>query len=75
MINAATLLVSVKTKLGKTVPDYAKKLASDHTDGNMARAERELFDMLTTMRSTTRKQLFAEDTSLHAWFVEQTCEV
>lgn len=75
MTNAATLLVRVKTKLGKTVPDYAKKLAADPTDGNMARAERELFDMITTMRNTTRKELFAQDTSLQVWFADQTCEV
>lgn len=73
MANAAALLVTVKTKLGKTVPDYAKKLAADPTGGNMARAERELFDLLTSMRNSTRKELFAQDTRLQVWFADQTC--
>lgn len=75
MTNAAALLVKVKTKLGKSVPEYAKKLAANPSSGRMDRAERELYDLLTSMRSTTRRELFAEHADLNQWFADQTVEV
>lgn len=58
------LLVWVKTKLGKTVPEYAKKAAQDYYGKGGERAVRELCSTLNTMNANARKQLIygnAED--------------
>ena len=67
---AATLLVKVKTKLGKSVPEYAKKIANwdGCTAAESRRVQDELEKLLTQMRRGVRKQLFEEDPKLALWY-------
>ena len=66
---AATLLVKTKTKLGKTVPEYAKKIANwePHTIAEGQRAQAELEKMLTGLRKSLLRKLLQEDAKLALW--------
>ena len=54
---AAKLLVWVKTKLGKSVPDYAKKAADDIYGKGGDRALKELCSTLKQMNKNKREEL------------------
>lgn len=54
---AAKLLVWVKTKLGKAVPDYAKKAAADIYGAGGDRALKELCSTLKQMNKNKREEL------------------
>jgi len=74
---AATLLVKVKTKLGKAVPEYAKKIANwdPHTIAEGQRAQAELEKLLTQMRRSQRHKLFEEMPKLALWYeLYTTCD-
>lgn len=64
---AAKLLVAVKTKLGKTVPQYAKEIvAGTRVAGD--RAAMELSIMFCQMNDKQRYRLMDEDKELKTWF-------
>lgn len=62
---AAKLLVWAKTKLGKTVPEYAKKAAADAYGNGGDRATPELCALLRSMHSG-RRLTFLRDNSMCA---------
>lgn len=64
---AAKLLVAVKTKLGKVVPQYSKEIvAGTRVAGD--RAAMELSIMLCQMNAKQQSRLLAEDKELKTWF-------
>lgn len=71
-VTAAQILVTVKTGLGKVVPDYAKKIvASNNAEGaNAIRVVRETRDLLAQMRSTTREKIFDQNSEIRDWYYE-----
>lgn len=65
--DAAKLLVAVKTKLGKAVPQYAKEIVAGTRVANH-RAADELSVMLCQMADKSKDKLFAEHKDLKPWF-------
>ena len=65
---AAKLLVRVLTHLGRTVPDYAKKLAAGTSDNNSNRVELELFARLSQASDRVQGDLFRTFPEVKIWF-------
>ncbi|AGS81901.1 hypothetical protein O152_gp017 [Pseudomonas phage PaBG] len=66
---AAQHLINLKTRLGKSVPAYAKEIvAGERASGE--RAEKELLDALNQMRNTKRAEVFKADPELAAWYAK-----
>ncbi len=76
-IVAAEILVTVKTGLGKVVPEYAKEIVKTRKAPVAAhvRVIRETRDLLSQMRRTTREKIFAENTDARDWYIANTEEV
>lgn len=66
MLNSAHALVTLKTSMGKSVPDYAKKLAAQYSSNK--RSDRELRSLLDNTSKKMRESLFAQYPYLKDWY-------
>lgn len=64
---AAQFLIDLKTRLGKSVPTYAKEIVAGQRESG-ERASNELFVVLNQMRSTKREEIFKSTPDLKAWY-------
>jgi len=72
---AANLLIWTKTRLGRKVPDYPKKILADKaTASEQKRAPTELLQTLSQIRDSDRKRLFVENPKLEQWFASNQVE-
>lgn len=65
--DAAKLLIAVKTKLGKVVPEYAKEIVAGTRAVN-DRAATELSTLLCQINAKTRSLLLHGNPELKTWF-------
>jgi hypothetical protein len=65
---AASLLVRILTYRGRTVPDYARKLAAGTSENNSHRVELELFARLSQASDRTQGDLFRTFPEVKVWF-------
>ena len=72
-VEAAKLLIRVKTRLGKSVPLYAKRIVQgqDSSESHMLRAHRELEGLLMNMNKSKRTTQFELDSELKQWFAKR----
>ncbi len=64
---AAQHLINLKTRLGKSVPAYAKEIVAGQRESG-ERVNTELYSALAQMRNTKRDAIFKEDAALAKWY-------